>query len=93
MARKQRSIALLLVVALVAVVGAALFSAPSVAGIRALLSWEDDLRPKAGEHNSDDNDYKLIEINTPAEELAKFSVNEFNERRLGPRVSLVSFWS
>ena len=37
---------LLLLVALVAAVGAALFSAPSVAAARALLDWEDDLRPR-----------------------------------------------
>ena len=42
--------------------------------------------PKAGDHSSDDGDYKLFEINYPCEELAKWSVGEFNERRLGPRV-------
>jgi len=36
---------LLLLVALVAAFGAALFSAPSVYG-RLLLDWEDDLRPR-----------------------------------------------
>lgn len=37
---------LLLLVALVAAVGAALFSAPSVSAIRALLDYEDELRPR-----------------------------------------------
>ena len=84
----KRNVLLLLVAALVAAVGVALIASPStVAAARVLLSWEDDLRPKAGEHNSDDNDYKIIDINYPCEELAKWSVGEFNERRLGPRVS------
>ena len=84
----KRNLLLLVVAALVALAGVALIASPSpVAALRSLLDWEDDLRPKAGDHSSDDSDYKLFEINYPCEELAKWSVGEFNERRLGPRVS------
>ena len=37
---------LLLLVALVAAVGAALLSSPTIAAARVLLDWEDDLRPR-----------------------------------------------
>ena len=74
---RQRNVLLLLLVAVLAVFAFV------------VADWVDDLRPKAGEHSSDDSDYRLIEINTPAEEMAKFSVNEFNDRRLGPRVRFV----
>ena len=88
MARKQLSVLLLLVAALVAAAGVALVAfSPATVFARSLLDWEDDLRPKAGDHSSDDSDYKLFEINYPCEELAKWSVGEFNDRRLGPRVS------
>lgn len=88
----KRNVLLLLLAALVAAVGVALIASPAtVAAARALLDWEDDLRPKAGDHSSDDSDYKLIDINYPCEELAKWSVGEFNERRLGPRVSSLVF--
>lgn len=84
----KRNVLLLLLAALVAAVGVALIASPAtVAAARALLDWEDDLRPKAGDHSSDDSDYKLIDINYPCEELAKWSVGEFNERRLGPRIA------
>jgi len=88
----KRNVLLLLLAALVAAVGVALIASPAtIAAARALLDWEDDLRPKAGDHSSDDSDYKLIDINYPCEELAKWSVGEFNERRLGPRVSSLVF--
>lgn len=91
MARKQRSIVLLLLAAFVAGVALVAFLPATVFARSLKDSWEDELRPRAGEHNNDDNDYKLIEINYPCEQLARFSVDQFNERRLGPRVSFLSF--
>ena len=45
-ADNMRRNVLLLLVALVAAVGAALFYSPTFAAARALLDWEDDLRPR-----------------------------------------------
>ena len=89
----KRNVLLFLLAALVAAVALLASSPASFAAARSLLDWEDDLRPRAGDHSSDDNDYKIIDINYPCEELAKWSVGEFNERRLGPRVSSGSLFS
>lgn len=52
---------LLAIAAIVALFGVAILSPQAVSAGRALLDWEDDLRPRSGAYSSD-SDYALIDV-------------------------------